>query len=63
MAIEVNSIVTEKDERFTNTPLMVTIALEEYRDLVRENAKLEERVLYLEKRLLDESYKRGVDYA
>ena len=44
----------------------VTISLEEYRSLVTENATLQDRVNYLEMRLLEETekwLKRGADNA
>lgn len=38
----VNQINEEKSENFTTKPIMVTITLEEYRDLVSECQRLED---------------------
>ena len=48
----------EVDGKYIEKPLLVTIALEEYRSLVTENATLQNRVNYLEMRLLEETEKR-----
>ena len=42
MPIMVNQINEEKSENFTTKPIMVTIALEEYRDLVSECQRLQD---------------------
>ena len=48
----------EVDGKYIEKPLLVTIALEEYRSLVTENATLQNRVNYLEMSLLEETEKR-----
>lgn len=48
----------EVDGKYIEKPLMVTISLEEYRSLVMENARNEERIHYLESRLIEETEKR-----
>ena len=54
MAIEVNTIYkTENGDNYSDEPFLVTIALEEYRSLIQENTRLQERVEYLENRLAD----------
>ena len=56
----------EVDGKYIEKPLMVTIALEEYRSLVQECAELQQRVNYLENRLLEEAQKamrRGANNA
>lgn len=40
MPVMVNQIYKEKNENFTTEPIMVTIALEEYRELVSECQRL-----------------------
>ena len=42
MPAMVNQIYKEKNENFTTEPIMVTIALEEYRDLVSECQRLQD---------------------
>lgn len=54
MATEIDAIYNEKEGQGYTEVLVVTIALEEYRSLVKENAQLNERVTYLENRLLEE---------
>lgn len=63
MPINVDVITTEKNDNFTVEPIMVTISLQEYRCLIQENAINEERISYLENRLIEETNKnnRGVD--
>lgn len=54
MAIEVNTIYKrENGDNYSDEPFLVTIALEEYRSLIQENTRLQERVEYLENRLAD----------
>jgi hypothetical protein len=50
----------EVDGKFIEEPLMVTIALGEYRSLVQENTRNSERIAYLENRLLEEIEKNGM---
>jgi hypothetical protein len=50
----------EVDGKYIEKPLLVTIALEEYRSLVMENAQLEHRIGYLENALLEEREKAGM---
>jgi hypothetical protein len=47
----------EVDGKCIEKPLLVTISLEEYRSLVMENVTLQDRVNYLEMRLLEEKEK------
>lgn len=66
MPNERNSYFKEVDGKYIEEPLLVTISLEEYRSLVQENTRYEERVAYLENRLLEETEKRpkeGTDNA
>lgn len=42
MPVMVNQINEEKSENFTTKPIMVTITLEEYRDLVSECQRLQD---------------------
>lgn len=58
MPNERNFYLKEVDGKHIEEPLLVTISLEEYRSLVRENARFTERVEYLENRLLEEKEKR-----
>lgn len=54
----------EVDGKYIEKPLLVTIALEEYRSLVQEVSVFQERINYLENRLLEETQKamrRGAD--
>ena len=54
MALEVNTIYKTTDgDNYSDEPFLVTIALEEYRSLVQENVRLQERVEYLESRLVE----------
>jgi hypothetical protein len=53
-----DSYAEEVDGKYIEKPLFVTIALEEYRSLVMENARNEERIHYLENRLIEETEKR-----
>ena len=61
MPTEVNIVCREKDGQYFDEPLLVTIALEEYRCLVKECARLNERVQYLENRLVEERIKTERD--
>lgn len=49
--------VEEVDGKHIEKPLLVTIALEEYRSLIQENSRYAERVTYLENRLWEETDK------
>ena len=40
MAYQVDEIVKQENESVTREPIMVTIALNEYRSLIEENARL-----------------------
>jgi hypothetical protein len=54
----------EVDGKYIEKPLLVTISLEEYRSLVQEVSMFQERIKYLENRLLEETPKamrRGAD--
>lgn len=54
-AAKVDYFVSSKDENgTTEETIKVTIALEEYRSLVSENARMKERIAYLERRLFEE---------
>ena len=67
MPIMVNQIYEEKNENFTAKPIVVTIALEEYRDLVSEcqrlndeNVRLREETerAFAEKEKIQEQWER-----
>jgi hypothetical protein len=58
MPNERNFYLKEVDGKYVEEPLLVTIALEEYRSLVQENTRYAERVVYLENRLLEETEKK-----
>lgn len=57
MPNERNFYLKEVEGKYIEEPLLVTVSLEEYRGLVQENIRLEERVHYLENRLLEEQKK------
>lgn len=44
MATQVNALYTEKGETYSTEPIVVTIALEEYRSLVEENERLKGQI-------------------
>ena len=51
--------IEEVDGKYIEKPLLVTIALADYRSLIQENAMNNERILYLESRLLEEIEKKA----
>ena len=66
MPNERNSYFKEVDGEYIEEPLLVTISLEEYRSLVRENVRYEASIAHLENRLREETEKRlkeGADNA
>ena len=48
MSMKVNQIYEETNENYTTKPIMVTITLEEYRDLVSECQRLQDENVRLQ---------------
>ena len=60
MATKRNSYVEEiGDGQYVEKPLLVTISLEEYRSLIEENSRNEERIAYLENRVVELNKPKG----
>lgn len=53
-AAEVDFFAVSTEDAVHEETIKVTIALEEYRSLVRENTRLQERIAFLEIRLAEE---------
>ena len=52
-------VYAKREDGITEETIKVTIALEEYRSLVSENARMKERLAYLENRLFEEIKKNA----
>lgn len=57
MPTERNFYIRKDGEMYIEEPLLVTISLEEYRSLLKENTGYQQRVEYLENKLLEERKK------